>query len=198
MDFLQAVRNRRSIYTIGSESTIGNDRIIHILQEALLHTPSPYNIQQGRIVLLLGGHHGRLWDIVMESLRAKIEPEKFSKTEQKVLSFRAGYGTALFFNDLPSVQALISRFPKFADTFPIWANHSQGMLQYVVWTALEEAGLGATLQHYNPIIDEKVRLEWAIPQGWQLIAQMPFGRPYAPPGSKDYLPLETRLKVFSE
>ena len=30
------------------------------------------------------------------------------------------------------------------------------MLQLVVWTALEAEGLGATLQHYNPLIDDEV------------------------------------------
>ena len=29
-----------------------------------------------------------------------------------------------------------------------------GMLQLAVWTALAEKGLGASLQHYNPLIDD--------------------------------------------
>lgn len=36
------------------------------------------------------------------------------------------------------------------------------MHQLVVWTALETEGLGATLQHYNPIIDDEVKNEWNI------------------------------------
>ena len=197
MDFLKAVRNRRSIYSISSVSTIDDGRIIKILEEAILHTPSPNNIQQARIALLLGTHHARLWDIVMEELRQRVAPEKFARTESKVNSFKAGYGTVLFFTDGDAVAELSVRFPRYAETHPIWAHHSQGMLQFVVWTALESEGLGASLQHYNPIIDDKVRAEWGIHPSWQLMAQMPFGKPTAPAGEKTFLPIEMRLKVFN-
>lgn len=198
MEFMEAVAKRRSMYSISDESTIDIGRVRSILESALLHTPSPYNIQHGRIVLLTGPHHLRLWDIVMEALRARVAPERFGRTEAKVNSFKAGYATVLFFNDDDAVRELSDRFPKYAETFPIWAQHSQGMLQYVVWTALESEGLGASLQHYNPIIDEKVHAEWHIPFSWQLIAQMPFGKPTGPAGEKSFLPLEGRLKAFTD
>lgn len=51
------------------------------------------------------------------------------------------------------------------------------MLQLFVWTALENEGLDASLQHYNPIIDEEVKKQWNIPESWKLIVQMPFGKP---------------------
>lgn len=70
------------------------------------------------------------------------------------------------------------------------------MLQFAVWTLLELEGLGASLQHYNPLIDEAVKAEWNMPEGWRLIAQMPFGNPTAEPGEKDFQPIEERVKVF--
>jgi predicted oxidoreductase (fatty acid repression mutant protein) len=70
------------------------------------------------------------------------------------------------------------------------------MLQLVIWTALENEGLGASLQHYNPIIDEEVKKEWSIPENWKLIAQMPFGKPTAPAGEKQFNPVEDRVKIF--
>lgn len=30
------------------------------------------------------------------------------------------------------------------------------MIQFAVWTALETEGLGASLQHYNPIIAQRL------------------------------------------
>ena len=60
----------------------------------------------------------------------------------------------------------------------------------VVWAALEAEGLGASLQHYNPLIDDEVKKEWNIPGNWKLIAQMPFGNPTSPPGEKEFQPLE--------
>jgi len=63
-------------------------------------------------------------------------------------------------------------------------------------TALELEGLGATLQHYNPLIDDEVKAAWHIPSSWKLIAQMPFGNPVSPAGEKEFQPLSERVKVF--
>jgi Predicted oxidoreductase related to nitroreductase len=70
------------------------------------------------------------------------------------------------------------------------------MHQYVIWTSLESEGLGASLQHYNELIEEEVKKEWGMPNNWKLIAQMPFGKPTAQPGEKEYKPISDRVKVF--
>jgi uncharacterized protein len=70
------------------------------------------------------------------------------------------------------------------------------MHQLVVWAGLEEEGLGAYLQHYNPLIDEEVKNEWHIPSNWKLIAQMPFGKPTSQPGKKEFKSIEDRVKYF--
>ena len=57
-------------------------------------------------------------------------------------------------------------------------------------------GLGASLQHYNPLIDEAVAREWQLPASWKLTAQMPFGSPECKPDEKTFLPLDGRLKMF--
>ena len=77
--------------------------------------------------------------------------------------------------------------------------YTQGILQFVVWTALEAEGLGATLQHYNELIASQVASTWGLPESWTLIAQMPFGKPTAPAGEKTFQPIEgERLKVFGK
>ena len=70
------------------------------------------------------------------------------------------------------------------------------MHQLAVWTMLENVGFGASLQHYNPLVDEAVRKEWGLPQTWLLNAQMPFGNPLQEPGEKEVSPLDYRLKIF--
>ena len=70
------------------------------------------------------------------------------------------------------------------------------MLQYIAWTLLETEGFGASLQHYNPLIDEKVKSAWDIPSSWKLIAQMPFGLPTALADKKEFVPIEKRFKAF--
>ena len=81
-----------------------------------------------------------------------------------------------------------------ADNFPTWSNQASGMHQLVVWTALEAEGLGASLQHYNPLIDDEVKREWNILGNWKLIAQMPFGNLTSPVGEKEFQALEDRVK----
>ena len=87
-------------------------------------------------------------------------------------------------------------FPLYHEKFPQWSQHTSGMHQLAVWTMLEDAGFGASLQHYNPLIDEEVIATWKLPATWELIAQMPFGLPLEPPQKKEYKPLCDRVRVF--
>ena len=60
------------------------------------------------------------------------------------------------------------------------------------------AGMGASLQHYNPLIDDEVRKVWNLSDDWKLIAQMPFGVPVAQPGSKEVMSLDERVFEFTD
>jgi predicted oxidoreductase (fatty acid repression mutant protein) len=149
------------------------------------------------MVVLFDAQSDKLWDIVKEELK-KIVPEKaFKKTEEKVDgSFKSGYGTILFFEDMAVVEGLQERFPLYKDGFAVWSDHSAGMHQFVIWTALSAEGLGASLQHYNPVIDNAVKKEWSIPDKWKLLAEMPFGKPVDVLAEKEVMPLEKRMKVY--
>jgi uncharacterized protein len=195
-EFFKYVKNRRSIYGISKETPISDDRIAEIVKEAVKHSPSPFNSQSSRVLLLLGEEHNKLWDITKETLRKLVPAESFSQTEDKINSFRNGYGTVLFFEDQSVVKGLQDNFPLYSDNFPVWSQHTSGMLQYVVWTALEAEGLGASLQHYGNLIYESVKKEWKVPDNWSLIAQMPFGKPTAPAGDKDFSPIDERVKIY--
>jgi predicted oxidoreductase (fatty acid repression mutant protein) len=70
------------------------------------------------------------------------------------------------------------------------------MLQFAIWSQLEAEGLGATIQHYNPIIDKEVKDAFNIPSAWRLIAQMPFGAPTEEPIQKEFVPIEKRVIVI--
>ena len=195
-DFYKAIKERRSFYGISKESVISDERIQEIINEAVKYTPSSFNSQSARVVILLGENHNKLWDITKETLRKIVPENSFASTEEKINSFRNGYGSVLFFEDNSVIEKLQSDFALYKDNFPVWSQQSSGMLQFVVWTALEAEGLGASLQHYNPLIDEDVKREWNIPDSWKLIAQMPFGKPSANPGEKQFLPVEERVKIF--
>nr|WP_278431086.1 nitroreductase family protein [Brevibacillus laterosporus] len=195
-DFYAAVEGRRSIYGISKEVSISDEKIKEVIEFALKHTPSSFNSQTARIVLLLGEQHDKLWNLTEAALRKVVGDNNFAPTEEKMKSFRNGYGTVLFFEDQQVVEQLQKDFALYKDNFPIWSQQSSGMHQFVIWTALEMEGLGATLQHYNPLIDEDVKKEWNVPGHWKLIAQMPFGQPTMAPKEKEYKPLDERFKTF--
>lgn len=195
-DLFTALRERRSIYGIRKKSPISDQSIQEIIEETVKHTPSAFNNQTTRIVLLLGEQHNKLWDITTEVLKADVPAEKFSSTQEKMNGFRDGYGTVLFFEDQLIIYSFMDKYPSYQEQFPIWSMHTSGMHQLVIWMALEAEGLGVNLQHYNPLIDERVKAEWKLPESWKLIAQMPFGEPSAAAGEKKFNPVQERIKVF--
>ena len=195
-DFFTAVADRRSFYGISKEAVVSDDKIKEIIEHAVKHTPSAFNSQSTRVVLLLGKEHDKLWDITMKALRKIVPADNFSSTEDKINSFKNGYGTVLYFEDNSVIESLQKQFALYKDNFPIWSQQTSGMHQFVIWTALEVEGFGASLQHYNELIENDVKKEWSIPENWKLIGQMPFGKPTAKPDEKQFSPLEERIKVF--
>ncbi|NLC16397.1 MAG: nitroreductase family protein [Clostridiales bacterium] len=194
--FMDSIKSRRSIYSIGKNIAVSDDEIIDMIKQALMHSPTPYNSQANRAVLLIGEDHDDLWDIVLESLKKVVSEKNFAKTQDKIQSFKNGYGTILFFEDEKVTKALMQKFPLYKDSFSVWAMQAAGMFQHIVWTALCDMGLGASLQHYNPLIDDAVKVRWNLPIEWKLLAQMPFGKILGVAGEKEFVPVEKTFRVF--
>lgn len=192
----QAAENRRSIYALNDKLPVGKDEISRIVEHAVLHTPSSFNSQSARVVVLFGEEHAKVWQFVEDALRAVVPAENFEPTAQKLKMFKAGAATILFYEDQNVVKGLQEQFPAFAANFPVWADQANAMVQYAVWTTLSAAGVGANLQHYNPLPDEAIAKEWNIPANWLLRAQMVIGGIEAQAGEKTFQPVEERLKVF--
>lgn len=198
-DLQQLAEKRRSIYALSDNLPVSNDEIVNLVEHAILHTPSAFNSQSTRIVVLFGEDHNKLWDITEETLKAIVnDEEKFQGTKDKIAGFRAGAGTIMFFEDKGVVKKMQENAPLYADKFPIWAHQTSAMHQYVIWTALASLDIGANLQHYNPVIDQKVADAWNISEDWELNAQMVFGAIEQPAGDKAFQPVEERMKVFGK
>lgn len=195
-DFRTALAKRRSYYDINAKSPVSDAAIEEMLGYALEHTPSAFNSQSARTVLLLGANHTKFWNIVRETLRKMVPADHFKSTDDKMNSFAAGHGTVLFYENWDTIVTLQKDFPLYSDAFPGFSANSAGMLQLVVWVMLRDAGLGASLQHYGNLVEAEVAREWGLDPAWRLVAQMPFGVPNAEPDPKDSLPLSERMKVF--
>ncbi|GGL51605.1 nitroreductase family protein [Sporolactobacillus putidus] len=196
--FLDSIKKRRSIYALDKNVSVTKEEIVGTIEEAVKYAPSAFNSQSARAVILFGEENEKLWGIggiVEQALRKVVPDDKFAPTAEKLASFNAGFGTILFFEDTGIVKGLQEQFPLYADNFPVWSEHSTGITQFAVWTALANIGIGASLQHYNPLIDEGVRSGFDIPESWKLRAQQPFGNIVAPAGEKEFAPIESRVKV---
>ena len=197
MSFLDHIKQRRTIYAVGKNVALTPERIESVIKEAVNHSPSAFNSQTSRIVTLFGDSHLQFWNIVRETLRKIVPEAAFEGTNTKINSFAAGYGTVLFYEDQDVVKALQEQFALYADNFPVWSEHSSAIAQFAVWTALSEQNIGASLQHYNPIVDAEIAEIFDIPANWKLRAQLVFGSIEAPAGEKTFMAEADRFKTFN-
>lgn len=194
---IHSFTKRRTQYSLGKQLPISQADAGALIQEAIRQAPSAFNSQSSRAVILFGAQSVKFWELVKDALRPMVPAESFGATEKKLDSFAAGAGTVLFYEDQDVVKGLQQQFAAYADNFPIWSEHSTGIAQFAVWTALAEAGIGASLQHYNPVVDDAAQKEWDIPASWKLRAQMPFGSNEAPIGDKPFMDDAQRFRVFA-
>lgn len=193
---IEAIGKRRSQYALGNTLPIANDAVDALIREAVRLAPSSFNSQSSRALILFGDEHRKLWSIVKTTLRAIVPAENFEGTAGKIDSFAAGAGSVLFFEDRNVIAKLQQDFALYADNFPVWSEQSSGMAQFAVWSALADAGIGASLQHYNPLIDQEVAATWNLPESWKLRAQMPFGSNEQPFGDKAFMDDAERFRTF--
>ncbi|WP_336279351.1 nitroreductase family protein [Bartonella sp. CB175] len=193
--FQDIAKKRRTIYSLGKNLPISQDEAIETIKEAVKQAPSAFNSQSSRVLILFDGHHDHFWKLTGEKLKKTVSEDRLQSIAEKVSGFAAAAGSVLFFEDQNVVHSLQEQFAAYADNFPIWSEHSSAIAQYAVWVALSEKGVGANLQHYNPVIDSDVREIWNIPSSWKLRAHMNFGSIEAPANDKSYIPDEERFII---
>lgn len=196
MSALNIIKNRRTQYALGKNIELSQTEIEALVREAVREAPSAFNSQSSRVVILFNEEHQKLWDLVKDTLRPLVTADQLETTEAKIDSFAAGAGTVLFFEDENVISDLQEQFALYADKFPVFSQNSAGIGQFAVWTVLADNNIGASLQHYNPIIDDAVRKIWNLPESWSLSAQMPFGSNEAGFKEKEYIDDAKRFRVF--
>lgn len=197
LQFNSLAANRRSIYALGDNLSQTPEEIFDLVKQTIKNSPTAFNSQTVRAVVLFGKSSDKVWEIVEDALRKIAKsPDAFEKTKAKIDSFKAGYGTILYFTDTAIVHQLENDYPSYAANFVNWAEQGLGGAQQAVWTALAEQGIGASLQHYNPLIDDAIHQTFNLPADWQLRAEMPFGSIEAPAGEKAHLDDEEMFKLI--
>ena len=221
VSFLEATVIRRSTVDLKKSSPISDERIIEIVKHSLLHGPSPFHVQSGRAVVLLHQEHEKLWDLAAEAAKKSTPPELFeNRLAPNLKAFKNAYGTVshqvvhgeavvksqanqewqvLFFEDPEAANKMPPMLGNLIKAFPEWGEHSNGINQYVVWTAFCAEGLGANLQHYQKYLGETLAKTFGLPSTWEAKAQLVFGAPNGPPRGgveKPFADIEPRVKVL--
>lgn len=186
--YVGAIAKRRSIYNLGNKLPKSHAEVTKVIEDTIRQCPSAFNVQSSRAVILYGAEHVKLWEIVKAALKTVTPPEQYAASEGKVNGcFLAGAGTVLFYEDNTAVKGQQEAYPSYADSFPVWSQHSSAIAQFAVWTALASENIGASLQHYNQLIEAQVQKTFDVPEHWQLVAQMPFGSIEKPAEPKTFI-----------
>ncbi|PKI11835.1 nitroreductase family protein [Staphylococcus shinii] len=194
--FQKAIEKRRTIYSLDQDISISDKEVEDIIEHAIKHVPSSFNSQSTRIVLLLNDNHNKFWEITKQELKNAMGPDRdFQATSDKVDNFKHSHGTILFFEDQDVIEGLQNQMPNYAENFAVWSSQTNAMHQFSIWTALSTVGIGASLQHYNPLVDVAVSEAFEIPKTWKLVAQMPFGNIRDEAGDKEFHDTSKRFLV---
>lgn len=194
---IEIIEKRRSIRTLTDEQIISDAELEKLIKSELDNLPTSYNMQNTRCILLFGDAHKALWnDIVMNTLRALVPEDKFARTQKKIEGFAGGHGTVLLYLDEDAADKFRKNMPMYANNVEPWQLEHMGMLTLSTWLLLCEAGYAATLQHYNPIIDEAVQKRWNVKPSWRLLGQMPFGKAAETPMQRPMVPIEEKVFIY--
>lgn len=198
-EFITQISSRRSIYALGRRSILSDKELTDLIKKSVRESPTSFNSQTSRVVILLGDQHERYWnEIAVPALRKAVgnDDAAFEKGSQRMIQFRDAYGTALFYEDQGAVKAMQEKVAIYADRFPEWSTQSSGMAQINTWSALSLAGYGANLQHYGNLTQKPLAEAFGIPTNWQLYSELVFGSPEKEAGEKTYIDDDERFRVF--
>lgn len=120
-EFFEAAKLRCSVYTLTNKSTIADERIKEIVESAVKHAPSSFNVQSARAVILLKKEHEKLWDIGDAMIKRVMPDQAYQALAPRVAGFRAAYG---------SVSRIISKPGCF---LPLYRSYSSKVKMH--WTA---------------------------------------------------------------
>lgn len=197
--YIELLKNRRSIYGLGRKVTASKKEIVELIKKAVRESPTAFNNQTVKVIILFGRASEKMWDIVAERLKTEVPTEEaYAKTKKKIAAFKAGFGTVLLFTDQAIVNQHKEQFSLYADNFQDWSEQGLGGAQLSIWTALADNRIGASLQHYNPLIDDQVKTVFDVPADWTLRAEMPFGSIETLPSEKKYIADDERFKVIED
>lgn len=180
-EYLRAIATRRTVYSLNPTlpKNVTTDSIRSTIQHIIKHTPTAFNCQGNRALLLTGKSHYDIWDNVIKQFPTE-------RGIKRPISVRDdAFGSIIFFSDQNIRENLQKKFPTWSDKFELFDIHASGAAQVQVWTALRMVEVGAHLQHYNEFITQA--LKGKVPDYWMVQAQLCFGMVKDKPEPKKFI-----------
>lgn len=197
MAYSDILRMRRSIYILNDQLPISQQVVTDRVKEAISLSPTAFMMQDVHAIVITGDNHHKLWDkTVHDTLQKIVPPEPFKRTEIKLQTFSKGAGTILLFRDLAAVEQMKQDYATYANEMDSWSWQDVGIVMVNIWNSLAEAGVGANIQHYNPLIDDEVKATWNVPADYQLVGQMVYGGIVSRPGDKERKDVNELVQVL--
>ena len=200
-ELIPAFGERHSEYNLSGELRAPLSDVRRLLEEVLHLTPTGFNVQPVRMVLLSGRKNVEHWDLIAGMLKRKIGEERYRKSNAYHLIeevAKQAVGTVLFFDDPEETERMMREKAQYRDNFLNWAQQAQGSHQFMVWLGLRVLGYGANLQHYIGMEDDLVKRHVGVPENWNFVAHMMFGSIIEPAQAKEKKPIEELLKVYED
>lgn len=196
--FTNLVEKRRSVYAIGNHTELSNKEIVDRIREVMKDVPTAFNSQTTRLVVVFGEDNVKLWDHIIDVQKDVLEGPSREMMLGVMEGAKGGVGTVLFFEDHDAV----ANMPTQGQRTESYKQNNDANAQYAIWLALAELDLGANLQHMNigfeQGFDKSVKEMFALPDSYEMVAQMPFGSIEANPDAKEYMDSNEQVRVFGE
>jgi predicted oxidoreductase (fatty acid repression mutant protein) len=87
-NFAKLQETRRTIYALGKELLVSNEEVVALVEKAMKESPSAFNSQSSRAVVLFGAESEAFWNEIAYSELEKVTPaEAFEGTKAKLGCF---------------------------------------------------------------------------------------------------------------
>src|SRR3546814_12889292 len=97
--FLDALKQRRTQYSLGRNLSAPKEELLSLIQEEVKHSPSSFNSQSSRALVMFGAESDKLWRIAVDDVRKVAPPENYDQTEGQLNRLAAVEGPVLFIAD---------------------------------------------------------------------------------------------------
>ena len=93
--FIDTIKRRRSQYALGKNLPLAQDQVTTLIQDAVKLSPSAFNSQSSRAVILFGAESDKFWGVVMQSLRQSVPADGFAAIDCKTNRVSARHSRAV-------------------------------------------------------------------------------------------------------